>query len=200
MIPYTYEVVEAGLGGATLLYQSPGYPDIFIGVHTPRQGETLDAIAKMYAPVAQWAERDVVRVPLTVGTKGSFNPVPPIDNRTSLQIAKDDKFAQIAAWRYACEVGGVTMGGMAINTSREAQALLGNAVLSMREGHITSVDWKLASGQFVTLTMAELVLMARAVAVHVQTCFTAEKQLRARVQACTQPEKVAEIAMPEGFL
>ena len=202
--PYTYVVVDSSPAGAILRYSSPGLPDQTIGIHTPRQGESPDDIAEMYAPHAIWADLDVVRVPMTVGATGSYTPlappIAPVDPRTPLRQAQDRKLAELAAWRYAQEVGGVNFGGARILTDRESQATITSAYISLSQGLATSIDFKAEGGQWITLGIAQIEPIAQAVVAHVQACFTAEKQLADQVEACTTVEAVDALAFPEGFL
>lgn len=77
MIPYTYEVIESTDAGMVLRYTSPGRSPVNIGARLPYEGETLDAIAAMYSPVAYWLEQDAVKLPVPVGASGSFTPLQP---------------------------------------------------------------------------------------------------------------------------
>lgn len=196
-IPYTYEVTHADEMGTVLLYKSTGRPDITVGVHTPREGETLDSVAAMYAPVANWIDLERPRVVPAVGTVGSYTPVAPVEPPMTLARAKQDKLAALAAWRYAKEVGGVTYNGARILTDRESQATLNGAFSSLQAGLIQTVDWKAANGQWLTLGLAEMTGIAQAVAAHVQACFTAEKNLAAEINALTTIEAVQAFEFPD---
>lgn len=199
--PYTYVVVDSSPAGSILRYSSPGLPDELIGIHTPRQGENPDDIAEMYAPHAIWADLEVVRAPLAVGLTGSYTPpappIAPVDTRTLLLQAKDRKLAEIAAWRYDQEVGGVNFGGMRIRTDRESQATITSAYISLSQGLATSIDFKAEGGKWITLALAQIAPIAQAVVAHVQACFTAEKMLAAQVEASATVEAVDAVHLPE---
>lgn len=195
MIPYTYEVIESSAQGCVFLFHSPGYPDMQIGAHAPREGESIDSLASMYAPIANWLERDVVRVVVPVGTTGSFTPPEP--EPVTLDTTKRDKLAEIAAWRYAQETGGIIVGGSRIRTDRESQATIVSAFTSLKEGLITTVDWKTATGAFITLGPAEISGVAQAVAMHVQACFSAEALLVGEVKNAQTIEAVQAIQPPD---
>lgn len=196
-IPYTYEVTQADEFGTMLLYKSPGRPDIPMGVHTPREGETLDMVAAMYAPIAMWLDMERPRIVPEVGTTGAYTPANPVDAPMTLERAKAEKLAELAADRYAREVGGITIGGASIKTDRESQGTVTGAFISLSQGLATSIDWKADNGQWVKLTAAEITPIAQAVVAHVQACFTAEAQLAAEVNAATTIEAVQAITFPE---
>ncbi len=203
-IPYTYEVTESSEFGAVLLYKSPGYPDMLIGVHTPREGENPDDIAEMYAPHAAWIERDVVRVPMEVGATGTYVPPEPAsvpaDPRTPLRQAKDRKLAEIATWRYAQEVGGMNFRETRIPTDRASQASITRAYVSLSQGLIESMDLKLGNGHWMSLDLPEIQVLATLLEEHVQSCFTAERNLAAQVEAFNKEWDVDTMVLPEGFM
>jgi hypothetical protein len=91
----------------------------------------------------------------------------------ALQLTNQLK-AALAAHRYAVEVGGTTVGGMALNTDRETQAVLTAARTLAKEDAAYSVKWKTASGSFVTLNSVTIIVAANAVAAFVQKCFSSE--------------------------
>ena len=76
-IEYTYEViaVDAAAKCMEVVYQASGRQTMHIGARLPYEGETLEAVVKMYEPVAHWLEqeRDVVVPP--VGASGTIVPV-----------------------------------------------------------------------------------------------------------------------------
>ena len=93
--------------------------------------------------------------------------------------------AKAAAKRFAVEVGGITVGGMAITTDRATQNKLAQAVLSYQTGALTgSIDWKGPAG-WLTLSQMQITTLAGAVALHVQTAFSAEKTVCEAIDAGT---------------
>ena len=198
MIPYNYTVIQSDKRGMVLRFTSPGRQTMDIGTHAPRVGESLDTIAAMYAPIANWLEVEVERVVVPVGTSGGF--VPPSPEPETLESVKAEKRAEIAAWRYEKEVGGVVLNGISINTERDSQAIIGNTLLSMREGLVQSVNWKTADGTFVPLGPAEIEAIAGAVVAHVQACFNAEAMLLAEVAAAQTIEAVRAIELPAEII
>jgi len=92
-----------------------------------------------------------------------------------------DKLAQLAALRFQKETAGIVVGGVSIKTDRESQALINGAYNSLKNGLLSSIDWKGANG-WVTVTLAQLDPIAQAVASHVQACFTRERQHNDAIQ------------------
>jgi len=75
----------------------------------------------------------------------------------------------IKLYRRIKEIGGITVGGVTVQTDTETRAsLLGAVQLN------ASIDWKTDTG-FVTLTAQQISDIATAVGQHVQKCFSSEK-------------------------
>jgi hypothetical protein len=195
-IAYTYEIISVNEQARVMevVYASPGRQTMHIGARLPYQGETVEAIVDMYAPVRFWEEQEAAVVVPQVGVSGSVTP--PGVEPTTLGSAKQAKKAEIAAWRYLEETKGVSLGGSTIKTDRESQATISGAYSSLKDGLIASVDWKTADGAFVTLGITEIAAIAQAVAQHVQSSFTAEKTLALQVDAATTIEEVQAIVVP----
>ena len=91
----------------------------------------------------------------------------------TLAEAKAARIAEIAAARYAAEIAGVAVGGVAVRTDRESQALITGAALKATQDATYTCRWKTES-VFVTLDSATIIAVADAVRSHVQGCFDAE--------------------------
>jgi hypothetical protein len=191
--PYNYTVVSKSLehGVMELRYESPGLPPVNVGMPLPRLGETVDDIAAMYAPTAVWDTQSTVYEDPEVGATGSYTPPGMVPS--DLETAKTIKRGQIAQWRYAVEVNGISPFGSPIRTDRESQAQLTSAYASLRDGLVSSVDWKVGDGTFTTLGLAEVQAVAAAVAQHVQHSFTQERLLLEQVSAATTVAEVSAI-------
>jgi hypothetical protein len=99
-----------------------------------------------------------------------------------LKLAKHTKLAEIAAARWAAEVGGVVVNNMTIDTSRESQGMITGAALQATLDEAYTCQWKTATG-FVVLTAEQIIAVAQAVREHVQTCFDREAGLTYEVNA-----------------
>ncbi|WP_432728574.1 DUF4376 domain-containing protein [Variovorax sp. W6] len=96
------------------------------------------------------------------------DPRTPDDRRTQLK-------ADLAEQRWNAETGGLTLpDGLRVRTGREDRAALAQMLADMEAGAIDQVDFKTTDG-FVTLTREEVRVISRAIADHVQACFTAER-------------------------
>lgn len=97
------------------------------------------------------------------------------DKDLVLQQAKADIKNQVTSLRWQIETGGITLpSGKKIGTDKIDQSAIANALTTLREGFVNTIDWKEADG-WATITINELLPIAQAVAIHVQTCFTVEK-------------------------
>lgn len=77
-IEYTYEIISVNEQARNMevVYTAPGYPTMHIGARLPYEGETLEAIIRMYAPVRFWEESTKTVVVPEVGVSGSLAPLP----------------------------------------------------------------------------------------------------------------------------
>lgn len=96
---------------------------------------------------------------------------PPQLERTKMSLQ-----AAVAAKRWQIEIGGILVAGQPIATDREAHAMLNSSYTSLKAGLIADTPWKTADGSFTLVTLAELEPIAQAVAAHVRSCFSAEKE------------------------
>ncbi|MDE4304029.1 DUF4376 domain-containing protein [Phaeobacter gallaeciensis] len=95
--------------------------------------------------------------------------------------------ANLAAYRWDVETGGVDLGGSQIETTREAQAQISSTYSALKDGLVTSVEWKAATGWLV-LDLSAFTPIAQAVATHVQACFAAERAVSTQIDALTDAE------------
>lgn len=188
-ITYNYEIIstDAQARCMEVVYTAEGRKPVHISARLPYVGEQLSDIIAMYSPVAYWKELEAeVVVPALVS--GTVEAVAaPVD---TLATAKTMKLAQIAMWRYNKETQGILVDGRSIATSREAQAQLAAVYAQLSSGAAISVDWKLADNTWTTLNTAQVSAILVAVTEHVQSCFSAEKELATLVAEATTVEEV----------
>jgi len=72
------------------------------------------------------------------------------------------------------ETGGTLLGGVRILTGRTDQTMTTQAFVTLQSGMVDGIDWKGPEG-WRRVTLAELEPVARAVAAHVQRCFSTER-------------------------
>lgn len=93
---------------------------------------------------------------------------PEFDLRSALKDA-------VTAKRYELECGGIVLpGGTRLDTSREDQNAVANAIALTDIAGVTSVDFKAASG-WISITIAQLKQIGAAIGRHKQACYSAER-------------------------
>ena len=93
--------------------------------------------------------------------------------------------AYAALARYGKETGGITVAGVPIATDRESQAMITGAYVVASTNAAWSTAWKTGTGAFVTVTAAQMIAIALAVAAHVGNCFASEATTDAAITAGT---------------
>ncbi len=92
--------------------------------------------------------------------------------------------AYAAQVRYARETSGFTYAGHLIDTSREAQATIGNAALGATVvGPSFTTQWKAKDGAFFNLDHDGVLAMAVAVMSFVNGCFATEASVRTSIES-----------------
>lgn len=76
-IPYTYTVVSVDEAARCMeiRYESEGRKPHHVGARLPYEGESLEAIVEMYAPMGFWLEEGRKVIAPSVGSSGRINPV-----------------------------------------------------------------------------------------------------------------------------
>ena len=102
-----------------------------------------------------------------------------IDARDSANAPTlEEKLSELAALRYTKETTGIVVDGVSIATDRESQAMISGAYCACLIDPNRIIDFKGTNG-WVQFTVSEITAIASAVANHVQSCFTREKELAA---------------------
>lgn len=113
---------------------------------------------------------------------------------------KREAFAALADRRYRAEVGGITVGGVAIATDRRTQAVLTSAYVKASQSVSYEIsNWKSPSGVFSSLTSAQIIATANAVMDHVQDCFDNEATLSAAITSATTAAELAAVDIESGW-
>jgi hypothetical protein len=78
-ITYTYEIVAVDEAARVMevVYTAEGHPTQHIGARLPYEGESLEAVVDMYAPVRFWEELQSAVVVPSVGVTGTVEPPAP---------------------------------------------------------------------------------------------------------------------------
>ena len=108
------------------------------------------------------------------------------------------KLEELAAHRYNVETSGITVNGLRVKTDRESQAQLNGAYSTLKAGFITETPWK-AEGAWVPVTLETIEPVARAVALHVNQCFTAEEIVENQLRAIADNDELMSTDVIELF-
>lgn len=183
----TYKVME-------VVYTSEGRQPVHVSARMPYVNEDLKAVIDMFSPVQYWEEQDrhvqSVEVGQVIPMYNDPNP------ERTLEEAKRVKLNELAEKRYLHEIGGTQIYGVTIKTDPASQAKIGTAYSSLKDGLVTSVDWKAADDQWITLDLGGIMSVAQAVAMHVKNSFSMEKALSEQVASATTIEEVDSITWP----
>lgn len=121
-----------------------------------------------------------------------------IDGYDPLPFVRAEKVAALAARRYEAEIGGVTVGGIAVATDDRAKIMIAGARIKAEVDPNATFRWKTAAG-FVDLMAAQLIAISDAVLAHVQACFDREAELAAEIDALTDWQAIAAIDISAGW-
>ncbi|KAA0573372.1 DUF4376 domain-containing protein [Azospirillum sp. Sh1] len=121
----------------------------------------------------------------------------------SLDTVKTEHKNLASSQRYVAETGGITVGGAVIRTDRESQGLVNGAyslARDMVDGHVPAqpIDFKGASG-WEQIAPEDMVAIGRAVALHVQACFSRERALHRQIDDAGDIEAVLAINVTAGW-
>ena len=96
--------------------------------------------------------------------------------RVDLPVSLAELKVMIAGERYSREGGGIVVDGLAIETTRESQALIASTGLSAVLDAEYRCNFKTVTG-FVEIGASQIITIAKAVRAHVQACFDRELAL-----------------------
>lgn len=115
-------------------------------------------------------------------------PGPNGQPRATAAQRRADLLAAATAKRWEVETGGVVLpNGIRVGTLKADQDRVTSVIANADLAGVTSVDFKAASG-WVTLNMVSVRLIAKAIALHVQVCFSAERAHHEAIAALVDDE------------
>lgn len=123
----------------------------------------------------------------------------PVAPTLAVEARRAARLQELAAYRYALETGGITVGGADIDTDRPSQALVNGAYSYSLLNPSVLIDWKTASGAWVRIDAATIAGIASAVAAHVQACFSAERAHADALAALETAEAVDDYDLSTGW-
>lgn len=94
---YSYEVIKVDQAARCMevVYTSPGNPTMHIGARLPFEGETLESVIAMYAPIANWEQAKKQTVAPKEGVKGTITAPAPVAP-TAQEIAIEQRNFMLA--------------------------------------------------------------------------------------------------------
>lgn len=119
--------------------------------------------------------------------------VVPVYQNLPMELLHPEFFNALADKRWQLEQAGMTFNGMSIPTDDRSQSKIMAMVLACQLNPAYTVNYKLASGDFITLDAQSIMALAQAVRGHVQTCFDREEKTRTKILACITPEELQAI-------
>ncbi|MBD8671620.1 DUF4376 domain-containing protein [Pseudomonas lurida] len=151
----------------------------------------------MFHPSMVWVSLDGAEVMPSVGWQafvegGAWKFSPPQAFVSPQPLAE-----VVAAERFSREGTGVTVEGLAIETTRDSQALIASTGLSAVLDPEYRCNFKTATG-FVEIGAQQIIAIAKAVRAHVQACFDREKALLEMIQAGTYREEMLAEGWPDS--
>lgn len=94
-VQYTYEVISVDKAARCMevIYSSEGRQTTHIGARLPYEGESLEAVIHMYAPLAYWHDQERAVVAPSVGVSGVMQE--PMIAPTTTTTSSEDQFASV---------------------------------------------------------------------------------------------------------
>ena len=110
----------------------------------------------------------------------------------TLDELKETKRNEIAESRLSAESEGCAWGAYTVATDRESRAILTSAIAVAEEmgALFTSSIWKMASGEFVSVSLSDMKSMGLAIASYVQVLFDKEAALNAGIDSATTEDEI----------
>lgn len=112
---------------------------------------------------------------------------------------KATKLAALAARRWQAETGGIVVGGLSVKTDEDTQRKITGAYVQALQNPSFTVKWKIATGVFVTLDDATILVIGDAVTAHIQSCFDKEADLTADILAAADEAALDALDIESGW-
>lgn len=102
---YTYTIISVNNEARCMevVYESPGKTKQHIGVRLPYEGESLDNIIKIYAPIRYWEEQELAVYFPTVGSTGEITETSVPDKKTEVLLLRQ-KLLTASDWTQLADV------------------------------------------------------------------------------------------------
>jgi len=117
--------------------------------------------------------------------------------KTRLSQVEADYPALFAVERFAHEVSGICVDGLYIETTRDSQALIASTALSVMLDPEYRCNFKTLRG-FVEIGSEQILVIAKAVRVHIQACFDREHVLLQALESGTYSSEMLTEGWPDS--
>jgi hypothetical protein len=107
--------------------------------------------------------------------------------------------ASVTARRWEVETGGIVLSGATIATDPATQAKLSGALQLVQDDDTRVLDWKAESG-WIQIDADTVTAIVRAVGLHVQSCFSREKDLHTEIDDAEDADDLALINTTTGAI
>lgn len=109
-------------------------------------------------------------------------------------VDKAKKLAELAAARYAEEMGGIEVDGILIKTDERTRGILTAGMVEARDNpEFSLLNWKISDGNFVDLSALQILSIYEAVDAHIAATFAKERTLSEQVINATTVEELEAI-------
>ncbi|MGP6458516.1 DUF4376 domain-containing protein [Pseudomonas parakoreensis] len=166
--------------------------------------EDKSRINVMFSDEAQTKIVAVFSCPQDEGNYANLGMVEPQDQRYLTYMSESPVDPQlspsqiIASERYRREGIGIVVGSMAIETTRDSQALIASTGLCAILDPEYRCNFKTLKG-FVEIDAQQILDIAKAVRAHVQACFDRELELLRAIEAGTYTEEMLKEGWPDSL-
>lgn len=166
--------------------------------------EDKSRINVMFSDETQTKIVAVFSCPQDEGNYANLGMVEPQDQRYLTYMSESPVDPQlspsqiIASERYRREGLGIVVGSMAIETSRDSQALIASTGLSAILDPEYRCNFKTLNG-FVEIGAEQILAIAKAVRAHVQACFDRELELLRAIEAGTYTDEMLKESWPDSL-
>ena len=109
-------------------------------------------------------------------------------------VDKAEKLAELAAARYAEEMGGIEVDGILIKTDERTRGILTAGMVEVRDNpEFSLLNWKISDGNFVDLSALQILSIYEAIDAHIAATFAKERALSEQVTNATTIEELEAI-------
>jgi len=110
----------------------------------------------------------------------------------SIEYLQKQLKERLKEFRYIREVSGITVNGLEINTDRISRNAINDTYQLLSTGTKSSVDWKTPNG-WVSLDLTEFESIMQEVSLHVQKCFSAERNVVDKIDSIDNIDDLLDI-------